>query len=299
MTDKRVSAQEFNRMSLKASEASSRRTRRLEASPVYSREFNISSFLMIPKLRGLWTFSSVDENGNLPDYSDQGRLMTNVNNVPFGVYELAPYADFSPSFSHYFYRNDEVGLSITGELTVGAWIWLDTAASGFYTILSKANHLTNKRCYDLYIQGDGSNASAIFEVSSNGTNSFTVTNPRSVSLSQWHFIVARFSPLTTMDIFLDNYPRLNPFGIPSSIYDADTPLVIGATPRSPFDFFMDGRIGISFISASYLSDMILSFLYKNSKPLFKLRAFSTDFLIELEDDSGDWIFEDDSGMMFG
>src|SRR4030042_5924133 len=94
------------------------------------RNIHPSIHLQLSGLRGYWPMSSVNENGNSYDLSGQGRVLTNNNTVPFGIYDLLPYADFTPGSSEYFSRPDEAGLVISGALTIGCWAWLDTLASG-------------------------------------------------------------------------------------------------------------------------------------------------------------------------
>jgi len=55
----------------------------------------LGKHLTLPSLRGLWTFGSVDEDGRVYDYSEQGRQLTDNATVTYGYEDAIPYAEFN------------------------------------------------------------------------------------------------------------------------------------------------------------------------------------------------------------
>ena len=224
----------------------------------------ISNHLLLRHLRGYWPFTSVDENGDVYDLSGQGRVLTNNNAVPFASAGLMTYADFTPGSNHYFSRADEAGLSITGALTVGGWFWLDTLASGAdQGLIGKYDTAGNDRSYQLRFL-DATNL-FIFVVSVDGTATTIVTFPTSPVINTWYHVVGRYTPSTTIDIYVNGVKATNAVAIPAALDDNVSAFEIGA--MSAGGARLDGRASHCFLCADDLEDYFIKALFWHSCPL--------------------------------
>jgi hypothetical protein len=220
--------------------------------------------LQLPQLRGYWPFSSVDENGDVYDLSGQGRVLTNNNTTLFNVYNLLPYADFTPASTHYFSRLDEAGLDITLSLTVGGWFWLDTLAPGNNMGLIGKYTGGGNQSYILYFH-DASNTFR-FTISANGLVDVTVASTASLAISTWYHIVGRFVPNTELSIFVDGIETLNAAGIPAGIFNGAADLQIGAYNAGTN--LLDGRACQCFLCSDDLDDVIIKTVYEQTRANF-------------------------------
>jgi hypothetical protein len=102
------------------------------------------------------------------------------------------YQDFVRANSNYLTREDEPGLSITGDLTIGTWVYFDFQSSYQNTgIISKWNENTNQRSYLLFKSFENKFA---FAVSADGITYSQVTDSAvNYKVSQWFYIVGRFT----------------------------------------------------------------------------------------------------------
>jgi len=222
--------------------------------------------LQLPQLRGYWPMSSVDENGDPYDLSGQGRVLTNNNTVPYGVYNLLPYADFTPGATEYFNRLDEAGLDITGVMTMGGWYWLDTLAPGTdMGLIGKFNDFggANQRSYLLYFN-DAANVFR-FGVSSLGTGASwaAVTSTATIAASTWYHVVGRFVPGAELSIFVDGVETLLAVGVPLGAFNSTADFEIGAFSLG-FGL-LDGRASQCFLCADDLDDVIIRQTYDQTR----------------------------------
>lgn len=87
-------------------------------------------------LAGYWKFD--ETSGNAADTSGQGSNLTNINTTPYVAGKFAGGGDFEQSSSQYQYVTDNAALSITGSLTLTAWIKPEsTTASTQFDIAGK------------------------------------------------------------------------------------------------------------------------------------------------------------------
>lgn len=227
-----------------------------------------SAHLQLPRLRGYWPFSSVNESGNVYDLSAQGRVLTNHNNVPFAKYNLFPYADFTPGSNHYFSRADEPGLDITGAITFGGWFWLDTLASGNnQTLISKWDTTggIDERAYMIYLD-DATNTFRI-SISLLGTAATikNVAHIATVAISTWYHVVGRLTPGTDESIFVDGVKVSSAVGVPATIFNSTANYEIGAGAAANR---LDGRACQCFLCADDLDDVIIRRLYELTRANF-------------------------------
>ena len=225
------------------------------------------------KLRGFWPCSSVDENNNLYDFSNQQRGLTSrnsaVTNISTG--QIFPYALFQSGSQHYFDRTDEAGLSITGTLTIGCWAYFSTAPASAMGLMGKWGAAIGSRSYRIF----KTSANTIqFAVSTDGTNAFTVTTTGTVTINTWYFIIATFLPSTEITVWLasnsesDIEKASNTTSIPATIIDNTQAFELGRTGGAIN--YLNGRQAFGILAASVLTEDYREMLYHHSRPLFGL-----------------------------
>ncbi len=233
----------------------------------------VSNFLLLRRLRGYWSFTSVDENGDVYDFSGQGRVLSFVPGLGAQIFSstsLLTYA--APIFAsgQYYQRLDEVGLSITGKLTWGGWFWFNTLASGAdQGLMSKSTGAGNQRGYNLWL--DDATNFINMNISSAGTLASTVflASTKLLAINNWYFVVARYNPSTLMSIYINGTMDTLAAGVPASIFDNNASLCFGSYNAGAM--LLDGRVAHCFICADYLEDYFIQALYWHSCPLLGVK----------------------------
>ncbi len=231
----------------------------------------ISTFQNIPGLVGFWPMSSVQRStGNAYDLSGQGRLLTYNGNPTYNIEnDLVPYIDFDGT-GDLLARADETDLDILGTetiynssvrgLTIGGWFNPDR--SGTF------EHLTGKEAAGVDL------AYVIFMLASpaltprfdiNGSVPTVVSSVTTV-IGQWHFIVGRYVPSLTTDIYVDNIKTTQTIGVPAVNINTASSFSIGSESGGAFSF--DGQASLCFLSANALADAYINALFQQSRVLF-------------------------------
>lgn len=219
----------------------------------------IGRYLTLPGLRGFWPMSSFNESGNAYDLSGQGRHLTYNGNPTYNFGNLAPFVQLDGT-GDYLSRADESGLDIIGSesyvtsskrgLTVGGWFWMD--------VLATAGLMMKWTPYGLQY------SSGIRMIVNDGTtyNSGTI----SISAGQWYFCVGRYTPSTSVKVFVNTQTLENTTSIPASILSTSANFYIGSIDGSTQ--LLDGRASLCFLCATALSDAIINGMYQQSRALF-------------------------------
>lgn len=202
--------------------------------------------------------------------TDSAIMVEWINNVGDycgpGDMGLVVYLEFSRGLHCYLSREaDEVGLSITGALTLGGWVWFDTQSRGQQTaIMGKWYADTDNRAYTLYKKSNGDIA---FDISEKGVNSINeVTDGgENYSVGEWKFIVGRFTPSSEIALFINGKWYKETAGIFSAIYDCTEPFEIARYDRSNY---FDGKLCHLFVSANAVEDDEIELLYAHTRAMF-------------------------------
>lgn len=237
----------------------------------------ISLFQMLVGLRGVWPMSSVDNTGAVYDLSGQGRTLSYNGNPIFAFTGLYPSISMDGA-GDYLSRADEAGLDITGTesviwsnqrgLTLGGWFNFNTLAPGATIgLIGKWNGTGNQRSYQMFF--DDATNSIYLDVSTDGT-AVVDCQGDVVAVSQWYFLVGRFTPSTELAVFVNGSKQTNTVGIPASIYSGTANFNIGAYANGGSGQ-LNGFASICFLCASALSDTIIKSLYHFTRPLFGIR----------------------------
>lgn len=227
----------------------------------------VSAFSYLQGLRAFWPMSSVDQSGNVYDYSEQDRTLTNNGSIPFGTDRLVPYADFTPN--DYFSRLDEAGLDISAGLTMGGWWYFDTPTTGnIYGLIDKWGGVGNY-AYRLYKRDVGNQP--VIHISDDGTAIDGVQSSKVAVDAEWHFIVGRFTVSSALDLFVANQsqPNLLSEGIASGmagLFNSSADLYVGAQ-TGPANY-LDGRATLVFLCEAALPDVVITTLYQSTRGMF-------------------------------
>ena len=222
-----------------------------------------------PGLRGLWTFGSVDGSGDLLDVSGNGRTLTMQGNPTYDAPATGMYSYGNlDGTGDYWSRADEAGLDIIGTeayigapgMTFFAWAQFSSIAA---TRVVAAKSASSDTAFTLhYNSGAGYIRGAI---SQNGTTTFTVDSILPV-VDTWYFMVIRFVPSTSLDIYVDGTKYSNTTSIPSSLKDSAGPFHLGASNSG--SALLPGLISTSGLYASALTDDFIDKLWNTSKYLY-------------------------------
>lgn len=218
----------------------------------------IGTLQMFPELRGFWPLSSVNESGNLLDLSGQGRTLTNGGTTPRALLNnIVPYATLNGA-SQYFSRADEAGLDITGNLTLGAWFYINT--TGTRVLMSKENGAGN-RSFQLYTTTTKLNG----WVSTDGTATALETTTGDYAAATWQLVAMRFTPSTEIAVFKNLVKETNTVGIPATIFNGNGSFYIG---RNSGGSYLPGRVALPFLCAGLVPDSLLARFYEVSRGFF-------------------------------
>lgn len=230
----------------------------------------LASYMALPGLVGFWPMSSVQRStGNAYDLSGQGRTLTYNGNPAYTYHNgIVPYIDLDGT-GDYLSRADETDLDITGAetiftsgaagVTMGGWFWLDSV-SGSQGLITKGD--------------GGSNAGSSWALFYNTVPQFQVYNSTdavtaagaALSTGQWYFIAARFTPSTSVDIWINATQSTTVTAFASANSTAAN-FNVGALAAGSV---LDGRATLCFLCANAIGDDLVSSLYQTSRIIFSV-----------------------------
>lgn len=229
--------------------------------------------LCLPGLRAFWANSfGVDK---IPLWYDQSGAAVQNNLEEIGAPTigcattwpgaLVPYIELDGT-NDYYTIADNASLSITGDLTIIAWVY-HTVNNKWMAIVNKGNTGAGNMSYHLTQSTAGQPRLLISEdgglVNYNSLYSGVV-----LGNDAWHFIAARFDPSTVISMRVDNNAwNTSTTSIISGIHDNARPFRIGEYIEGAA-YRWDGRIAQVGIYAHYVSDEHIDALYKAQAPLF-------------------------------
>jgi len=236
----------------------------------------VNRYLALPALRAFWPMSSVDYTvANRARDIAGGAYHLTDNNTPLFNYDgLAPYVEFDGT-NQYLSRPDGgvanwaditgtetyINAAVRG-LTLGGWFYFDNAtpATTEDCMDKRAAAIANSS----YSLGRLATAQIFFNIS---TGAGFVTAPgASVGQNTWAFLVGRFIPSTSVDVFVNDDEVNTVVGVPAALVDSTAPFTIGArgTPAQ----YLDGRASMCFLCAAALSDAIILSLFEQTRAMY-------------------------------
>lgn len=237
-------------------------------------------FTTLTGLRGFWPMSSVDENGDAYDLSEQGRSLS-INGNPTYDYGLgiAPFLEMD-GVGDYADRADEAGLDITGTeifilpasrgLTIGGWFFNGRLATEEALIgkwdASFPEGPANQRSYLLEKLATDR---IQFYISDDGIAQDIVTDDVDIEEDRWNFIVGRYDPSTELALFVNGRNIPTAGTAMASIFNSTADLNVGAHDNGAASL-LQGSASHCFLCAAQLSSQVINALYQQSRSLFKV-----------------------------
>lgn len=140
----------------------------------------------------------------------------------------------------YFQVSDNSTLSITGELTITAWVNANDL-SGRGIVDKYTNQGGNQRAYSLHTPGgDGNTRFLISPDGTSGSAAELIGSSGSLSVGEWTHIAAVYDPSSTMRIYVNGVLDAElTSGVPGNIADTTAPLYVGLhfNPANSTNFF--------------------------------------------------------------
>ncbi|MBU3964325.1 DUF2341 domain-containing protein [Patescibacteria group bacterium] len=192
-----------------------------------------------------WRFDE-NQGGTVYDDSANNNNGTVSASSTMGNWTTGKYGnaiDFDGT-NDYIQVSDSTSTSITGDLTISAWIRPDVVSKE-QTILGKWDETTanNDRSYRLWL--DSSNKLNL-SVSTDGSAVVTHTGDTALSASTWYHVEATYDTSTSMDVYLNGKldAAQKTASVPASIDDNVSNLYMGAKENTSgnIDTKFDGAI---------------------------------------------------------
>lgn len=244
-------------------------------------ETAVSKFQNLPGLVGFWPMSSVQRStGQAYDLSGQARHLTYNGNAQYTIYnDIIPYINLDGT-GDYLSRADETDLDIQGNetiyaagvrgLTLGGWFWLDALTGGTVTrgFINKFLTTGSQRSYTLILTTATPQDGVRFAVSQTGSATLAgVNSVETLATGAWYFLVGRFVPSVSVDVYVNGSKTSETASIPSSVFASTAAFEIGRFNENS-SAILAGRATLCFVCANALPDTLISMLYEQSRKLF-------------------------------
>lgn len=234
----------------------------------------ISPFLALTGLRGFWPMSAIGTTSNARDQSGSNRVLTYNGNPTYNYDGLVPYIDLDGT-GDFLSRPDEAALDITGTetyvaaavrgLTCGGWFYFNNAAAAQEVALSKGLGGAANTSYWLNRQAAGQGRFIVGD----GAAFQGPTSTAVISQDAWTFIVGRFVPSTTVDLWVNTEKSTDSVGVPAALLNTAAPLNIGSYNNGT-GFFLTGRASLCFLCAAALSDTIIDSVFQQTRAAYRV-----------------------------
>jgi len=224
-------------------------------------------FVGLPGLLSYWPMGVRRESGIVADHSGSNLILGQTGVCPTG-YDGNAYTHLGDGTN--YVQSSYVAFGLTGAetfidssirgLTLGGWFWIDAAPASFGGLISRSANTPN-RSYEmrwqssntvrLVISGDGTAAPGVI---SGGAN-----------IGTWNFIVGRFVPSTSADVFVNGVKTTSTTSIPASLFVASATFEIGRAQNDNL-YLLHCRARDVFICAASLSDALIEQVRVASSP---------------------------------
>jgi hypothetical protein len=195
----------------------------------------------LPKLANIQGFWRFEAGGNATDESDNGYTLTETSGTIDNVAgKIGNAADFEAGDTEYFTiaHASCANLRITGEITICAWVKLESSTSDI-GVLGKYNYTGNLKGYAVYITSDNI---VRFVLSTNGTDVIGAPSTDAIADTTWVHVGATLNQVTDkMQVYINGLANGVAVDYTSNIADMNTPFNIGVYLGSTTAYF-DGLI---------------------------------------------------------
>lgn len=232
---------------------------------------------------GLVGYWKMDEtSGGASDSSGNAITLTDVNTVAFTGGKFGNAGDFESTASEYQYAADNAALSLTGSLTLAAWIKPESVTAGSYNIIAKWDGVNES--YRLFQNGD----EIRLELDSAGN--YQETTASNLTASVWYHVAGVYdSTSQTAKIYINGVeaPSSTSGTIPSSIGDDTGRFHIGAEDSTTTTAnFYDGIIDEARVYNRALSPAEIKSLYNWAAGPFAYLKFDENTGTSANDSAG-------------
>lgn len=166
------------------------------------------------------------------------------------AYGLTKSLDLESSSSQYASRADEAAISITGNLSIEAWVNFESlpANNTLVSIVAKYLETSSNRSYAFFFQNLGGVYKLGVRISSTGANDVVKTVDWTPSTATWYHVAVVYTAAGgTADFYVGGVQQgAQQTSLPNSIADTTTALIVGADSgfgSGVADFF-DGKISL-------------------------------------------------------
>ncbi|MBI4160711.1 MAG: LamG domain-containing protein [Candidatus Yanofskybacteria bacterium] len=140
--------------------------------------------------------------------------------------------DLELGSSQYLSHTDTSVFDITGDMTIEAWVKLETAQSAtVQTIVSKYLSAGNQRGYTAQVDKSGSNFRVKFIISNDGTSGYQRTINYELVVGTWYHVALVYTAASQqVEFFVNGVSQGTGSGdtLPTSIYNNTAPFYVGA-----------------------------------------------------------------------
>lgn len=211
-------------------------------------------------LVGYWKLDA--SSGNASDSSGNGTTLTDGSTTTYAAGKFGNGADLELGSTDYLYAADNATLSLTGSVTIAAWIKPETVSAGTYNILGKWDGANES--YRLMQNED----EIRMEIDSNGN--YQETSSSNLVAGTWYHVVGVYnSANSTVKIYINGSEAASTTTgtIPSSIGDDGGRIHIGAEDSTGgVTGYYDGIIDEARIYNRILTSSEITQLYEWAAP---------------------------------
>lgn len=222
-------------------------------------------FIRLPGLLGYFPMSITDGIGKAVNHAQGAIDLTQQGVCPIG-YDGNSYRHLGDGANYLF---APVGYGLTGTevwidpnlagFTIGGWFLVDSLPPTVFAGMMSKDAPPPQRGYNIQLSTDGS---FYFQISSNGSAAFSAQS-EIYSISAWRFIVGRFTPSVSVDIFVDGSKTSNTTAIPALCFVSSQRFEIGRFQASDTRTF-HGRARDVFVCFAALDDELIAELGASS-----------------------------------
>lgn len=169
--------------------------------------------------------------------------MTNNNTVTTDTGKQGTASQFTAANSEYLSIADNASVSITGDLTIGMWVYLDSAITGWQPFIAKDSGQPNRSYafalrevigdnYEVFMSTDGNN---------DCSNNYRVATGITFSTATWYHIVMSYdSSAGTVACYRDGVLDATITSTSTGLFDSAADFQLGGYTGN--SVYMDGRL---------------------------------------------------------
>ena len=148
-------------------------------------------------------------------------------------------------------------------LTLGGWFYFNNAPGALEYLMARWNPGVSQ-AYRLTRLAAGTIQGSV----DNGGGAVNVTTTATVGATTWTWIVLRFDPSATLDLFVNRVLTSNAAGIPAAIQNTALDFIVAGDSIGGNLF--DGRISMPFVCVAALPDVTINALFDRTKAAYNV-----------------------------